>query len=264
MPRTAWGWLVEPAELSQWLLYEDADLIALNKPAHLVCHPSKHGPWSSLAGACRQHWRLDKVHLPSHLDRETTGIVVVARHQQTASRLQQAMARRQVHKVYHALLYGQLRHPVTVTAPVGRSPGAAVVARRDVLHTGGQPAITTFEPLAASAQLTLARVLPLTGRRHQIRVHARALGHPIVGDKLYAFDERLFLEFLETGWTPRLASLLWLDHHALHCSSWRLHDFTRNYVFASPLPASWQPLLERHGMADIVQNALKFAPGPAE
>ena len=217
MPRTSWGWEITRQELSQWTLYEDAQLLVLNKPAHVVCHPSKWGPGSSLAGACREYLGLRKVHMPSRLDRETSGVVVVAKSYPDASRLQRAVQRRQVRKVYHAILTGELRGPVRVDQPNGKAPESAVSVRRAVVP-GGAAAITDFEPLACRLGLTLVRVIPHTGRNHQIRVHAQWLGHPVAGDKLYGPDETLFLEFLEFGWTERHAALLPLDSQALHAS----------------------------------------------
>ncbi len=250
MPRVDWGWLIHPDELRSWILFQDDDLIALNKPAHVLCHPSKHGPWSSLAGAAREFFDLDKVHLPSRLDRETSGIVVIARHEKAASWVQQAMARREVHKIYHAILFGQLTQPVTADQPIGSDPGAEVVTRRVTVPQGGQPAVTRFEPVAVGERLTLVRVYPETGRRHQIRVHARAIGHPVVGDKVYALDERLFLDFLANGWTEEMQQRLWLSRHALHCSQWSVwKDPRTEYAFSCPLPADWQPVLAENGIS---------------
>lgn len=244
MPRVDWGYLIHPDELRSWILFHDANLIALNKPAHVLCHPSKHGPWSSLAGAAREFFALDKVHLPSRLDRETSGIVVIARHEKAASWVQQAMARREVQKVYHALLFGQLTEPIVASQPIGSDPHAEVVTRRVTVPTGGQPAVTRFEPVSVGQRITLVRAYPETGRRHQIRVHARAIGHPVVGDKVYAQDERLFLEFLASGWTQEMQQRLWLSRHALHCSQWRVwQDSRTEYVFSCPLPSDWLELL---------------------
>jgi 23S rRNA pseudouridine1911/1915/1917 synthase len=109
---------------------------------------------------------------------------------------------------------------VAAALPLGLRPDSPVRLRRAPLQDGtGQPALTVFVPLVSNCRATLVQVLPATGRLHQIRVHARALGHPVFGDKIYGPDETLFLEFLEQGWTERQQHLLGLARQALHCSS---------------------------------------------
>ncbi|MBM3725519.1 MAG: RluA family pseudouridine synthase [Acidobacteria bacterium] len=240
MPEAPWGWQVSPDEIRSWVLREDSDLLVFNKPALVVVHPSKHGPWSSLAGACREVWGLDKVRLPSRIDRETSGIVVVARTEAMARQLGVAMAARRVRKVYHATMRGHLTAAVTVDQPVGRVPGARVPFRHGVVE-GGQPAVTEFTPVAWGNGFTFAEARPLTGRTHQIRVHAAWLGHPLAGDKIYGPDELLYIEFAEHGWTERHEALLELRRHALHCSEWICEE--AGLHFRAPVPADLRALL---------------------
>ncbi|MBI4891608.1 MAG: RNA pseudouridine synthase [Acidobacteria bacterium] len=218
MPRTDWGWLVTPAELDSWTLLLTPDLFAVNKPGHVLCHPSKFGPWSSLVGAAREFLGEPVLHMPSRLDRETSGAVLFARNRVLGSSLQRAIQHHRVHKTYTAVLDGILSTPITVDQPLGRDPHSAVFLKQAVVPDGS-PSQTEFEPLAHAGNHTLVRVRPRTGRLHQIRVHAAFLGHPVTGDKLYGPDETLFLRFIRNGFDETLQRALPLSRQALHASS---------------------------------------------
>jgi 23S rRNA pseudouridine1911/1915/1917 synthase len=237
MPRREWGWEITEEELRGWILYADDRLLVVNKPALVVCHPSKHGPWSSLIGACREYLGVERLHMPSRLDRETSGVVVLARDAELGSRLQRAIMYRQVEKTYYALLSGRLETAVTVDEPIGQAVDAEVIVRRAV-RADGQAAVTRFEPVSWGAGSTLARIVPQTGRLHQIRVHAAWLGHAVLGDKIYGPDERLFLEFLQHGWTERhQRELQGWRHQALHAAEWKCERL--GLEFRAPVPEGW-------------------------
>ena len=85
--------LVDPDQLSEWIIYEDQDLLVFDKPGWLVCHPSKNGPWSSLVGAAKEYLNVDSIHLVSRLDRETSGVVMLAKHRKAASLWQKELSR---------------------------------------------------------------------------------------------------------------------------------------------------------------------------
>jgi 23S rRNA pseudouridine1911/1915/1917 synthase len=230
--------LINPDDFRSWILYEDERLLVVNKPGLIVCHPSKHGPWSSLVGAAREYLGLPTMHLMFRLDRETSGVVVLAKDSGTASRLQKAAQRRLVGKRYLAILEGRLAGAVTVDQPLGPDPESCVTVRSKVVAAGSpgaQAAVTHFEPLAEGGGFTLVRVRTETGRKHQIRVHALWLGHAVVGDKLYGPDERLYLEFAQHGWTERHAALLPLPRQALHCAEIDLRPAHEPQVFRAPL-----------------------------
>ena len=128
-----------------------------------------------------------------------------------------ALEKRATKKRYLAILEGELSEPSFVDAPIGKDP-KSIIHSNSAVRTNGrrQDAQTKFSPLHCGGGYTLAQVEPLTGRKHQIRVHAQYIGHSIIGDKLYGPDESLFLEFIESGWTDHLAHSLPLNRHALH------------------------------------------------
>lgn len=235
MPATDWGWQISPEELESWILHEDANLLVVNKPPFVVCHPSKHGPWSSLIGACRERLGTDRLHIAGRLDRETSGVVVLAKNQLTASLLQSAAQKRQVMKIYRAIVCGHLAEPVMVDQPIGKDPNSVVYVRRWVNPSTGKAAQTLFEPLAHGTGYTYVSVRPITGRMHQIRVHASWLGHALVGDKLYGPDPLLLVEFREHGFAGRLPWMLPLHRHALHASQITYRTYQGEFHFEAPL-----------------------------
>lgn len=210
--------LVDLADLSAWILRDDEDLMVINKPGWLVCHPSKNGPLSSLVGAVRELTGAEKLHLVARLDRETSGLVVFAKRPAMARKYQMAIQNRIVKKIYLAILEGELTEPIEVDQSIARRKQGLVHVKNEVSYVrGAQSAKTTFTPIARGGGYTLARVEPETGRKHQIRVHAEWLDHRVVGDKIYGPDESLYLEFIEHGWTERLEEALPLKRQALHC-----------------------------------------------
>ncbi len=249
--------MITPEELRGWIVYEDARLAVVAKPGDVVCHPSKAGPWSSLVGAVREHAQLATAHLVFRLDRETSGIVVLAKDPKMASRLQTAMQERKVGKTYTAILTGELKEAVTVNQPLGDDVSSPVFVKSAV-RPDGQAAVTHFEPVAWGEEhsgagerrkFTLARVVTETGRKHQIRAHAQWLGHWIVGDKIYGPDARCYLEFIDHGWTPALAEKLMLERQALHCAQIDLRPAGMEYVFTAPLAEDMQAFCATRGMS---------------
>ena len=242
--------MIVPEEVPGWIVFEDERLLVVNKPGDVVCHPSKAGPWSSLVGALREYARLPTVHLVFRLDRETSGIVVLAKDARMASRLQRAMQERKIGKAYLAVLMGELAAPVTVDRPLGDDISSPVFVKSAVVSDGeGQRAVTHFHPLRRGEGVTLVRIITETGRKHQIRAHAQWLGHPLVGDKIYGPDARLYLDFIDHGWTEALAAKLLLPRQALHCAEIDLRPAGLAHVFAAPLPDDLRQFLASRGIA---------------
>jgi len=239
---------IAPAELDSWVIHHDEQVLVVNKPGDIICHPSKDGPWSSLAGAVRERFGLAAAHLVFRLDRETSGVVVFAKTPALAARLQTAMQRRRVGKTYLAIMTGELAAPVTVDQPLGDDENSAIYFKTGV-RPDGRPAVTHFTPLSGAGGFTLARVVTETGRMHQIRAHAQWLGHSLVGDKVYGPDERCYLAFLDHGWTPALQEKLLLPRQALHCAEIDLRKAGLDRVFSVPLPEDLRAFCAAKGIA---------------
>ncbi|HVU19056.1 MAG TPA: RluA family pseudouridine synthase [Candidatus Didemnitutus sp.] len=250
--------LADLDRLRNWILFEDERLLVLDKPGWLVVHPSKEGPWSSLAGAVREGLGIQTIRFIYRLDRETSGVIILAKDEATGSRLQKAVGKRQVRKLYVALVHGEMANPVTVDQALGPDPTTNVTVKQRVVPAdtpGAQAALTHFHPLLRRPGFTVAGVEIVTGRKHQIRAHAEWLGHRVVGDKLYGPDPSLYLEFAQHGWTPRHSERLPITRQALHCAAIDLSPAGFTQRFAAPWPAD---------LARFAERAMQLAPHEAQ
>jgi len=238
--------MVQPADLRSWLILEDEHLLAFDKPGWLICHPSKNGPWSSLGGAIREVFGQDVIRFVYRLDRETSGVIVLAKTEAIGGHLQSEVRHRKIGKLYVVILEGEVHEPVIVNQPLGPDPTVNVTVKQRVADgPDSQEAISVFHPLTVRGGHTLAGVQLKTGRKHQIRAHAEWLGHRVVGDKLYGPDPGLYLDFAIHGWTARHSDLLKMPRQALHCAAIDLRPTGLNYVLRAPWPADMADFAEQ-------------------
>jgi 23S rRNA pseudouridine1911/1915/1917 synthase len=190
------------------IVYQDADIVVVDKPAGVASHPSVGWDGPTVGGALLAHGiqlttsgAHERQGIVQRLDVGTSGLMTLAKTEVAYSRLKQAFRDRAVHKVYNAVVQG---HPDpfegTFDAPIGRHPKAEF---KFAVMNDGKPSITHYSTLEAFPSATLVEVILETGRTHQIRVHFSAFRHPLVGDTMYGAD-------------PKLAARVGLDRQWLH------------------------------------------------
>jgi 23S rRNA pseudouridine1911/1915/1917 synthase len=203
----------------------------VDKPPFLLAHPTKPDQQLTLWKELRELLAFEianggQISILNRLDRETSGLVLVAKTSTAARRFGLLMQQQRLKKEYLAIASGW---PVWETKVVdaaldrqGKHQKSAVWLKR-MIHPAGAPAQTEFrverrfvKSTSSGDKFSLIRAIPRTGRTHQIRVHLSSLGHPIVGDKIYGPNEQLYLQFIETGWNAGLERQLLLPRHALH------------------------------------------------
>jgi len=220
------------------ILASDAHFLAIDKPAGLPMHTTAKFWKNTLVALLRERYPEERLQICHRIDRETSGVLLVARTREAASFLKRAFAARTVKKTYLALVHGIPSPPAgVIDAPMG------LLDTRTHIKMGviseGSPALTRYRVERAFAHHALVEAAPETGRQHQIRVHLAHLGHPIVGDKLYGASEQAFMDYCDSGLTPELLDLFdGLPRHALHAA--RLvfpHPETKEMITVeSPLP----------------------------
>jgi 23S rRNA pseudouridine1911/1915/1917 synthase len=228
------------------LLAVDPAFYVLDKPAGLAMHPTAKYHYATLTSVLRERFPDERLQIAHRLDKETSGALLVARTGEAAVALKRAFARRLVGKRYLAVVAGVLEGEGVIDLPLG--PCGGLVRVRMAVREGGLPSRTSYRALshgvgAGGEPRTLVECRPHTGRQHQIRAHLDAIGHPVVGDKLYP-DEQLFAEFQDRGWQA-VADRLPIARHALHAAELTFPHPTSGapVTVTSPLPDELAGLL---------------------
>lgn len=214
---------------------ESEDWLVVDKPAPLIVHPANRKPEPTLLGGIENllAYEMENGARPAivnRLDRDTSGIVLVAKHTAAARELGMIFERREVSKEYLAIVNGwpeadewHCSESILRAGEIGPSP----IWVKQIVHPAGRECLTRFQVRKrferGQGRFALVRCFPETGRMHQIRVHLAHGGHPILGDKLYTGDGECYIDWMARGWTPELAQKLILPRHALHAARLEVH-----------------------------------------
>jgi 23S rRNA pseudouridine1911/1915/1917 synthase len=227
---------VVPEDIPLDIIYEDDTLLAVNKPAGMVVHPALGHPSGTLVNAVLAHCPqiadvggLERAGIVHRLDKDTSGLILIAKDEATRAALQRQFKRRRVVKTYLALVEGQVQpREGVIEAPVGRDKRQR---KRMAVVRRGRESRTTYRAVEYFADHTLLEVRPYTGRTHQVRVHLAWLGYPIVGDRVYGRRRQRLLR----------------DRHFLHAAQLRFtHPNADEEVdFKAPLPPELSAVLRR-------------------
>ena len=221
------------------ILASDEHFMAIDKPAGLPMHTTAKFWKNTLVALLRERFPEERLQICHRIDRETSGVLLIARTAQAASFLKRAFAARTVKKIYFALVHGVPAEPTGIIDAPMRLLDSRTHIKMGVTDDG-LPAITRFRVDRTFAHHALVEAAPETGRQHQIRVHLAHIGHPIVGDKLYAGSEQAFMDYCDSGLTPELLDLFdGLPRHALHAGRLTFpHPMTGEPITVeSPLPS---------------------------
>lgn len=226
---------IEPVYLPFEVVYEDEDLMVINKPANMPVHPSVNNHDNTLANAVAYYNKERKEEFPyrciNRLDKNTTGLLIIAKNSLSAAGLYKQMRERQIHRTYLAVVKGWIYEAGTIDKPIARKEDSAIERIVDEEH--GEAAVTHYLPLDWGDDWTLLQCELETGRTHQIRVHMSFLGHPLPGDFLYNKEEAADI-----------------NRQPLH--SWKLsfsHPITGEEMnFTQSIPTDMMEFMAAHGM----------------
>lgn len=214
---------ITPEKITLEIIYEDEDILVVDKPPFQVVHPTSGYQTGTLANGIAYYWQekglKQPVRIINRLDRDTSGLILIANNEIAAHKLNLAFERGNAYKEYLALIHGLvLPTEGVINKPIGRVEGSIILRTIDEL---GQPAITHYKTIEKYPSASLVKIRLETGRTHQIRVHFASLGHPLLGESLYSNQKYSTL-----------------SRHGLHCN--RLYfqhpRDGRTCEFTSPIP----------------------------
>lgn len=247
------AWQAQPIELD--VIYEDDSLLVINKPIGMVVHPAAGNPDNTLLNALLHHATqlkdLPRAGIIHRLDKNTSGLLIIAKTKQALIRLTHQMKSRKITRIYQAVICGLLTSGGIINEPIGRHP---IHRKRMTVTDMGKPSVTHFRIVERYRNHTRIKVQLETGRTHQIRVHMAHIRYPILGDPTYGGR----LQLPRGASSALIEKLRTFKHQALHASELTLiHPVTqKTLTWQAPLPDDMQELI-RVLKNDVNQEAPK-------
>lgn len=232
------------------VLYEDSDLLVINKPSDLPCHPGGIYYENTLWYILKQ--KYDYLSLVNRLDRETSGTMLIAKNKTSATYFFNIMKEREIEKEYLLLVHGSFTGEIDARGWLEKDIDSIIRKKRKfILDTGAEPEMAAGDPdrefshslfslIKSNSTYSLLGCKIFTGRTHQIRATISSLGYPVVGDKIYGLDDSYFFKFINDTLTPDEKSNLLLDNQALHSFKTSVPMMNGDKkTFVSPPPDYW-------------------------
>jgi len=228
----------EPAPVHGTLpvVYEDDVLLVVNKPGGLLSHPTGRIVKNSATSILAAQFSGAPVHLAHRLDRETSGLLMLAKKPAYAAILGDQFERREIQKEYLALVFGRTGFEKKIVCARLGYEGKTIRVRQKVMSEDGQEAATEVTSLAQDERMSLVRAKPKTGRLHQIRVHLAHIGHPVVGDKLYFGNGEYFLKAVDGELNEEDYRSLGAPRHMLHAHKIRFRHPVEDRIMSLQAP----------------------------
>lgn len=240
--------LAEPdVDFNYSVVFENENYIAVCKTGNLPVHPSGIFFRNTLVISLEE--RLGSKFYPVHrLDRETSGVILLGKSGEAASAVQKNFFG--VSKEYLAVARGVAAERFTVDTPIGPARDSLIKKKREAYPGAPEEALTLFSRLSTSGDFSLLKAEPVTGRMHQIRVHLKFAGHPIVGDKMYSDDETVYLDYVNSGNSGDVVARAGFERCALHSSALTFSDpFEKRVIkVTADLPGDMNRLVSRLGL----------------
>ncbi len=229
------------------VIFENDNYIVVNKTGNLPVHPSGVFFKNTLVISLEE--KSGKKFYPVHrLDRETSGAILLGKSAEAASSVQKNFS--SISKEYIAVVRGVTEESFSIDIPVGPARNSLIMKKREAYPGAGESALTHFALLSSSGGYSLVKAVLVTGRTHQIRVHLKYAGHPIVGDKMYSDDETIYLDYVVKGLTSEIISRAGFHRCALHSSCIVFYDDyeKREISVTAPLPEDMSSLAADLGL----------------
>lgn len=226
------------------ILYEDDFLVAVNKPSGLLSIPDREGKENNLKDRLLD--KYGKIYTVHRIDKDTSGIIVFAKDENTHRQLNLLFENRQTEKIYHALVYGSLNEKNgSIDAAIAEHPSGN---GKMMVHAKGKPSFTSFNLIENFGMFSWVEFVIHTGRTHQIRVHAQHIGHPVVCDTIYGNCQPVFISSIKKKYKlskAEEAEKPILNRLALHAYSLKFNLHNKEYFFEAPLPKDLKALLHQ-------------------